>query len=278
MSDTESVNSSSHEPFKLDASFAQSPYFIPASLLVALIAVIAVVFITRRSSKARGNVLLLVGAPDAGKTAILSELVYGQTVPTHTSLQTNVSLLNAPGKKHPMRVVDIPGHPRIRDQFKEFLDDAKAVVFVVDANTVSRNGAAVAEHLHSVMKSILSLPPSHKLPPVLILAHKTDLLKSSATADSNSLAIDRVQKVLQRELEKRRIAQSGGMGVETMGSEDEKSDVSGLECTTQGGVFQFESWDGGDIVFLGSSVRQQGESEKSAVGLQAFQEWLDENM
>ncbi|ESK84903.1 signal recognition particle receptor subunit [Moniliophthora roreri MCA 2997] len=270
MSEPDAFNSTSQETFKLDTSFAQSPYFVPASLLAALIAIIAVVFLSKRSNSSRGNVLLLIGAPDSGKTALLTELVYGQTVPTHTSLQTNVSLLRIPGKKQPFKVIDIPGHPRIRDQFKEFLGDAKAVVFVVDANTVSRNGTLVAEHLHSIFKGLLSLPPSHKLPPVLILAHKTDLLKSSAITDTNSLAVDRVQKVLQRELEKRRVAQSGGMGVETMGSEDEKSEINGLECTSQGGIFQFESWEGGDVMFLGSSIRQ--------LGLQAFQEWLERNM
>ncbi|EEB92372.1 hypothetical protein MPER_09129 [Moniliophthora perniciosa FA553] len=265
MSEPDAFNFTSQETFTIDTSFSQSPYFVPASLLVALIAIVAVVFLSKRSSSSRGNLLLLVGAPDSGKTALLSELAYGQTVPTHTSLQTNASLLRIPGKK------------QIRDQFKEFLGDAKAVVFVVDANTVSRNGALVAEHLHSIFKALLSLPPSHKLPPVLILAHKTDLLKSSATADRTSLPIDRVQKVLQRELEKRRIAQSGGMGVETMGSEDEKSEISGLECTSQGDIFQFESWEGGDVMFLGSSIRQQ-ESEKGAAGLQTFQEWLEGNM
>jgi len=44
-----------------------------------------------------------------------------------------------------LRVIDIPGHPRIRDQFREHLSDANAVAFVVDASTVSRNGPAVAE-------------------------------------------------------------------------------------------------------------------------------------
>jgi signal recognition particle receptor subunit beta len=47
--------------------------------------------------------------------------------------------------KKTIRVVDVPGHPRVRDQFREHLDDAKAIVFVVDSSTISRNGPAVAE-------------------------------------------------------------------------------------------------------------------------------------
>ena len=37
----------------------------------------------------------------------------------------------------------------MRHQFKESLDDAKAIAFVVDASTVSRSGAAVAEYVIS---------------------------------------------------------------------------------------------------------------------------------
>ncbi|KAL0066414.1 hypothetical protein AAF712_006456 [Marasmius tenuissimus] len=274
-----SLNSTSNAIFPWDTPLTQSQYFLPASFFVAVLAALLVYSIARRTSTARGNALLLVGPPEAGKTAILSELVYGQTVPTHTSLQTNVSLMNLPGKKHPIKVVDVPGHPRIRDQFRDYLSEAKAIVFVADANLVSRNGAAVAEHLHSVMQALLSLPPSHKLPTLVILAHKADLVKTSATSDSSALAIDRMQKVLQRELEKRRLAQTGGMGVDTLGSEDEKSDISGLECSSPGGVFQFENWDGGEIVFLGTSLKpSSSDSEKGTTGLQALQEWMDENL
>lgn len=74
-----------------------------------------------------------------------AQLVYKQTLPTHASLQSNTSIVTLADKKA-LSVVDIPGHPRIRDQFTEYLADAKAVVFVVDASTISRNGPAVAEY------------------------------------------------------------------------------------------------------------------------------------
>ena len=43
--------------------------------------------------------------------------------------------------------MDVPGHPRVREQFREHMADAKAVVFVVDASNVSRNGPIVAEYV-----------------------------------------------------------------------------------------------------------------------------------
>jgi signal recognition particle receptor subunit beta len=67
-------------------------------------------------------------------------------------MQTNSSTLTLDGRK-PMTVIDVPGHPRIRDQFKDHMPNARAVLFVVDASTISRNGAAVAE-------CALSLPSS----------------------------------------------------------------------------------------------------------------------
>lgn len=105
--------------------------------------------------------MLFVGPPDSGKTAILStvrdqlvffgpitdispQLVYRQTLQTHASLQTNASTISLPNGKVVL-AADIPGHPRIRDQFREQLPNAKAVVFVADATAVSRNGPAVAE-------------------------------------------------------------------------------------------------------------------------------------
>ena len=124
----------------------------------------------RRKSNSTGNTVLFVGASDAGKTAILSsvshqlpiypiggnqtrivgnrviQLAFHQQLPTHASLQTNSSLIALPNKQ-PVQAVDIPGHPRIRVQYRDHFNDAKAVVFVVDASTVSRNGAAVAEYV-----------------------------------------------------------------------------------------------------------------------------------
>jgi len=44
-----------------------------------------------------------------------------------------------------IRVIDVPGHPRLRDRFQDHLSDAKAVGFVVDTNSVSRNAPAAAE-------------------------------------------------------------------------------------------------------------------------------------
>jgi len=225
--------------------------------------------------------VLLVGPPDAGKTAILSTLVYKQTLPTHTSLQTNSSVIFVPLSNKTLRIVDIPGHPRVRDQFQEHLPDAKAVIFVVDASTVSRNGAVVAEHLHHILHAFTSLPPSQAPPSLVILAHKTDLLKaSSSSTTSSTQAISRVKTILERELEKRRVSQAGGVGVEGLGAEGDGSDMGGLECGgSGGGTFLFAEWEGGEVEFLGTyvKIRTEVDDEKGGHvdGLEAFREWMD---
>jgi len=260
----------------------QTLKFVSLSLLFALVFVAIFIVFTKRRSSSRGNALLLVGPPDGGKTAILSTLCYGQALHTHTSLQTNSSIV-ALSEKKTIRVVDIPGHPRIRDQFREHIDDAKAIVFVVDTSTISRNGAAVAEHLHYIFHAVTSLPPSQTPPTLVLLAHKADLLKTTSSATPDALAISRVKNVLERELEKRRVSQSGGVGVEGLGEDGEQSEMGGLDCSNSAkGEFKFDEWDGGEISFFGTSLRlgkAEGDQEKSEQdGLSLFLEWLNEHM
>jgi len=77
------------------------------------------------------------------------QLSYNQTLPSHTSLQVNTSLVPLSPVRF-LPVVDVPGHPRIRDQFQEHLTTTRAVAFVVDASTISRNGSIVAECVNKI--------------------------------------------------------------------------------------------------------------------------------
>jgi len=211
-------------------------------------------------------------------------LAFNQQPPTHASLQINSTLITLPNVKQPVQVADIPGHPRIRVQYRDHLNDAKAVVFVVDASTVSRNGAAVAEYLHQILHSFMSTPPSQSSPALMILAHKSDLLASTTSSSNTSadqLAINRVRTILERELEKRRQSQAGGMGIESLGGgEGDHMEVSGLECSgAGGGAFRFSDWEGGEVTFLGTSISRIGEKvqdEKAGNigGLEGLRQWL----
>jgi signal recognition particle receptor subunit beta len=80
-------------------------------------------------------------------TCQLSQNVYP---PTHTSVQSSTATVplaspDEPSVTKPVQLVDLPGHPRLRDEIHASLPDASAVVFVVDIAAVVRNAAAVAE-------------------------------------------------------------------------------------------------------------------------------------
>ncbi len=116
------------------------------------------------------------------------------------------------------------------------------------------------------------------------MAHKTDVLKASASASAQQLAINRVRTILERELEKRRTSQAGGVGVESLGAEGEEgsSELGGLECSGSG-EFKFAQWEGGEVIFLGThSVSgakvAQATDEKSSEndGLAPLREWFEE--
>jgi len=244
--------------------------------------VIAVILLSRRGRRSsKGDSVLLLGSSDAGKTAILSTLVYKQTLHTHTSMQTNSAVVALPLTHKTLRLIDVPGHPRLRDQYREHLPEAKAVAFIVDASTISRVGPAVAEHLHQVMHSLTSLPPSQTPPDLLIVAHKCDLLKATNQATPEQLAINRVRAVLERELEKRKASHAGGVGVESMGAEDGESEMGGLECAGTG-EFRFADWEGGEVAFVGTSVAVgkpapvDDEKHAATKGLSSLTSWLED--
>ncbi|TFY57981.1 hypothetical protein EVJ58_g6694 [Rhodofomes roseus] len=269
------------EPEVLSLATLFTPQFLVlSSLAVAVILLAVVAFVSRRKSNLRGDALLLVGPPDAGKTAIFSSLVYRQTLPSHTSMQPNVSSMHLQDKS--LRVVDVPGHPRIRDQFREYMADAQGIAFVVDSSTVSRNGAVVAEHLHQILHAIATLPPSRPTPALIIVAHKADLLKSTAQATPGQLAVNRARTILERELEKRRASQAGGVGIEGLGAEGAESEMGGLECSGNG-EFRFDAWEGGEIVFVGTSVNTKqtkgvvDEKSDDIDGLAPLVQWIEES-
>lgn len=138
-------------------------------------------------------------------------------------------------------------------------------------------------HLHQVLRALSALPASQPVPPLLIHAHKSDLVQKQAQ-QQQLVATQRVTAVLEREMEKRRTAQLGGVGVEGLGEAGEEGDVTGLDCT--GGTFKFSQWEGGEVEFgegWVKVVREDGivseknvEKEAEAEdGLATLREWLD---
>lgn len=49
------------------------------------------------------------------------------------------------GPSKQIRLLDLPGHPRLQDELKAHLPDADGVVFLVDVQAVLRNAGTIAE-------------------------------------------------------------------------------------------------------------------------------------
>lgn len=144
----------------------------------------------------------------------------------------------------------------------------------------------ITRHLHKILHAVVTIPPSQIPPPILVVAHKCDLLKTgsaSATSSSEQLAINRVQTVLERELEKRRRSHTGRVAMDELGAEGEDStELGGLDCTGHpGDAFKFADWEGGNIDFVGSWVKvgervEVKEKESGGEGIGRLLAWLDQ--
>lgn len=102
-----------------------------------------ILFLWKKRKTSRTD-LLLTGLCDSGKTALFSQLLYSKESETFTSITENVGEYKC--NKGVLRLVDIPGHERLRikffDQYKSY---AKAIVYVVDSVTFQKDIRDVAE-------------------------------------------------------------------------------------------------------------------------------------
>lgn len=98
--------------------------------------------------------LVLLGSEQAGKTSLFLRMALGVTPETATSQQVNVASLEAGCFGPALRLVDVPGHARLRAHAWEWLDEADALVFCIDASVASRGGSesATATAALSTMK------------------------------------------------------------------------------------------------------------------------------
>lgn len=100
-------------------------------------------WVWKRKRSARTDVLL-TGLCDSGKTLLFSQLVLGEEKESFTSIKENLGVLQTTSGE--LRLVDIPGHERLRGKFfDQYKNLTKAVIFVVDSVTVQKEIRDVAE-------------------------------------------------------------------------------------------------------------------------------------
>jgi len=198
---------------------------IAVAVMVGLLTILLLYLYTRRRSLGRD--VLICGVCDSGKTTLFSQLVSGKLVQTYTSMIHNKMALPVEGKAS-VELVDVPGHERVRGQVLEtFSPSARAIIFVVDSNTVSKQIRDVAECLHSILSQKVI---SHNSPPVLVICNKqdADLAKGSPA----------VQNLMEKEIEKVRMTRSNQLagiegedgGVIFIGKEGKAFEFKDLPC------------------------------------------------
>ncbi|XP_055310583.1 signal recognition particle receptor subunit beta [Sitodiplosis mosellana] len=143
-----------------------TPVYI--ALFVVLISIV-LFFLWKKKSQKRTD-LLLTGLCESGKTLLFSQLVHNTASETFTSIAENVGEYVAEGSGKSLRVIDIPGHERLRGRFfDQYKNTAKGIVFLVDSVTVQKDIRDVADYLYTVLAD-----PSVAFVPVLITCNKQD--------------------------------------------------------------------------------------------------------
>lgn len=112
--------------------------------------------------------LVVIGLDNAGKSTLLTMLLRNKVMPHEPTHQPVTDEIRIGYMK--LRAVDMGGHTIARRMWKQYSQEADAVVFIVDAADTERFQEAALE-LHKLL--IGNALPAHA--PVLILGNKCDL-------------------------------------------------------------------------------------------------------
>jgi signal recognition particle receptor subunit beta len=121
-----------------------------------------------------GNDVIFVGACGSGKTCLVQSLVNGKFPRTVTSMeQSSFGIPKSIAGLSNGKLIDLPGHPRLRGALGSCLPSAFAIVFVVDSRDVSSENFQNSTEL---LAHILTQPVfvANKIP-VLIACNKSDM-------------------------------------------------------------------------------------------------------
>ncbi|OAJ43704.1 hypothetical protein BDEG_27035 [Batrachochytrium dendrobatidis JEL423] len=155
------------------------------------------------------DTVVIAGPSGSGKTALFYKLTGHRSIETCVSMQENVAplannMLNT-------KLVDIPGHLRLRFKFNTFLPSAKGILFVVDSSQLRKEDIlrSTSEYLYDVLTNNTTL--NSELP-VHILCNKNDVILSLTPA--------LVKSMLEQEINQLRKARSSGIAAQSEGDED----------------------------------------------------------
>ena len=138
----------------------------------------------RRGGSASSSSVLLLGVCGAGKTALFQTLRSGSPyLTTVTSMEANDATFSVEGKTRTsgvvsrrLRVVDLPGHPRLVDKIETHIANARSAVFLVDAVDFASRRRETAERLRDVLVAVAGASRKRRGPPfpLLVACNKSE--------------------------------------------------------------------------------------------------------
>ncbi|XP_033220433.1 signal recognition particle receptor subunit beta [Belonocnema kinseyi] len=227
--------------------------FIGIIVAVLCIILTLVLFAIWRRRKSVGRSVLITGLTDAGKTLLYSRLLHSKFVHTHTSIKENIGdiIIN----NNSLRIVDIPGHERLRYKFfDKYKQTARAVIYVIDAVTFQKDLRDVAEFLYTLLSSITH----QRNIPILILCNKQDQTMAKGSAV--------IKTLLEKEMNLLRLTKSSQL-------EFTDASSSNIFLGKEGKDFEFTHLNNSNVQFAECSAFSK--DPNTAADLEQLNIWLN---
>ncbi|XP_070561820.1 signal recognition particle receptor subunit beta-like [Ptychodera flava] len=230
---------------------------VGVAVVVVILTILILKFISGRKNTRRS--VLLVGLCDAGKTVLYSRLISGKYAKTQTSIKENSGSYEIKNeKKGRLKVVDLPGHERLRNQsLDQFKDQARGIIFVVDSATLQKEIKEVAECLYNVLSDNVI---SYNSPPILVACNKSDV----TTAKSANI----IKTQLEKEMNTLRVTRSAALA-----GTDSSGGSNNVFLGKQGKDFEFSHLSPIQVEFVECSAKgSKGEAADAEIG--EIEKWL----
>eukprot|EP00761_Pharyngomonas_kirbyi_P005705 gb/GECH01005710.1/.p1 GENE.gb/GECH01005710.1/~~gb/GECH01005710.1/.p1 ORF type:complete len:267 (+),score=55.47 gb/GECH01005710.1/:1-801(+) len=212
---------------------ALPPAFRPAYVVLgSIIIVLLIIFTLILGSKKRNNrnTTLILGLTDSGKTAMYHQLKDGKLRKTYASMRTNEGTFPLKGfhEDTSYHIVDIPGHPRLRDEYRAFIGEAGAIIYVVDAAEITRRDQENAQLLFEVMTNPQVY--EHSVP-IFVACNKSDRVTAYKKQS--------VQKRLEKELSRMASTRDAQLSSNLRGEGDDDIEEERMQLVNEGDKFRF---------------------------------------
>jgi len=179
----------------------------------------------------RNHIVLLTGTCGGGKTSLFMTLRSGTPYTTTvTSMAENDAIFSVEGPtkrngivRKKVRMIDLPGHPKLVNTVDSYLTSAKAIIIIVDAVDFTLQRRLVAERLRDLLAHPL-LQKKKRNFPILVACNKSEKITANP--------IDFIQKRLEKEIEALRESSGGAL-------QDTAGGGGGVDVGVKGKAFVF---------------------------------------